>query len=509
MSASLRLLLLFLAAPLLAACGPANDEALGVAIIASPDELVTDGLLLSSAGQLVRGATDAGLVTRNSQGEVIPALAQSWLVTDDGLSYIFRLREARWSDDGELTAEDVRRSLLKSRRALRGTSLGLDLAAIEEVRAMTGRVLELRLSTPVPNMLMILAQPELSIRSERGLLGPMTMQEGAALDDGALDRAAQEEGVQAAATPYLTLRLRSPEARGLPENENWQDSARDISIHALDGSEAINRFYDGELDLVLGGTIAYIPMVSTGPLTRGTARIDPAIGLFGLLARNDNGLLANASLREALAMAIDREALLGQFGVGGWLPTTRLVAPALSGDPGFVGERWAGQSIEERRARAAALLSGALAANGKSVLTIAIGTAPGHDMLLTELARQWALIGVTLERASPPNAADLVVMDRVARYADPRWFLNQFHCSLRRGLCNAEADRMIADALLQGDAAQRSLLLAEAEAALIQDNFYIPLGMPLRWSLARGSVDAFAENPWAFHPLPPMALIPN
>lgn len=494
MAAALRSLLLAFSAALLTACGSADDEALGIAIIATPAELTTDGLLLSSAGQHVRAATDAGLVTRDAQGEVIPALAQSWLVTDDGLSYIFRLREQTWPDGSELTAEDVRRSLERNRRALSGTSLGLDLAAIEEIRAMTGRVLELRLSTPVPNMLMILAQPELAIRSERGLLGAMTMVEGPSY----------AEGSQA-----LTLRMRSPEARGLPEDENWQDTVRDLSVHALDGSEAIRRFYDGEVDLVLGGTIAYIPLVSTGPLTRGTARIDPAIGLFGLLARNTDGVLASSASREALAMAIDREALLAPFGIGGWLATTRVVAPGLPSDTGLVGERWAGESMETRRARAIAQLSATRGANGDPVLTIAIGAAPGHEMLLRELTRQWALVGVTLERAEQADTADLMLIDRVARYADPRWFLNQFHCRLRRGLCDAEIDRMIADALAQGNAEQRSLMLAEAEAALTLENVYIPLGMPLRWSLARSSVEPFESNLWAFHPLPPMALIPN
>lgn len=498
MAATLRSFFLIVIAALLAGCGANDDEALGVAIIATPEELTTDGLLLSSAGQHVRAATDAGLVARDPQGEVIPALAQSWLVTDDGLSYIFRLQENTWPDGRELTAEDVRRSLERSRRALRGTSLGLDLAAIAEIRAMTGRVLELRLSTPVPNMLMLLAQPELAIRSERGSLGAMTT-----------------VGASSAAErpPSLTLRLRPPEAGGLPDDENWRDNARDIAIHALDGEEAIRRFYDGEVDLVLGGTIGYMPMVSTGPLTRGTARIDPAIGLFGLLARNEDGLLASETLREALSMAIDREALLAPFGIGGWLGTTRLVAPGLPSDTGLVGERWAGESIEDRRARAASQLSGLLSGvrgpDGNPVLTIALGNAPGHEMLLQELARQWALVGVTLERADEGEAADLVLLDRVARYADPRWFLNQFHCRLRRGLCDAEVDAKVADALAQGNAEQRSMMLAEAEAALTDTNFYIPLGMPLRWSLARGSVEPFESNPWAFHPLPPMALIPN
>ena len=32
-----------------------------------------------------------------------------------------------------------------------------------------------------------------------------------------------------------------------------------------------------------------------------------------------------------------------------------------------------------------------------------------------------------------------MLVDRVARYAEPRWFLNQFNCSLDNGLCVAES----------------------------------------------------------------------
>ncbi len=490
-----------LALPLLVSCGSADDSTLAVAMIATPEELSADGLRISASAQHLRAATEAGLVARDAQGDIIPALAESWLVTDDGLSYIFRLRENRWPDDSEVTAEHVRRSLERSCMELRGTSLALDLAAIAEIRAMTGRVLELRLSTPVPDLLMLLAQPELAVRSERGSLGQMEIAKP--------PQTRTAPDTQSNTPQTVTLRFRPPETSGLPVEEDWQKSTREITIEALDGRTAIERFYEGELDLVLGGTIGYMPLVDTGPLTRGTARVDPAIGLFGLHIQTTNGALASDTLREALAMAIDREALLSLFGVGGWLPTNRIVSPGLPNDNGFIGERWIGQTIEERRAEAQSRLAGLSDSKDGLTLAIAMDETPGHAGLFNELAAQWALVGVTLELADDRASADIILIDRVARYADAKWFLNQFHCSLRRGLCNAEVDEMIAAALQEPDAAERSIRLAEAEAALTLDNIYIPLGQPLRWSLARGRVEPYEGNPWAFHPLPPMALIPN
>ena len=164
----------FLAALALAGCGR-NDGAVQAAFIDTPEQLFGDGLRLSAGAQHVRAATDAGLVTLDAQGEVIPALADRWIVTDDGRSFIFRLRDGTWPDGRDLTAESARSALAEAIRALRGTSLGLDLAPIAEVRAMAGRVIEIRLSSPVPMLLQLLAQPELALVRGEGGNGDMVL----------------------------------------------------------------------------------------------------------------------------------------------------------------------------------------------------------------------------------------------------------------------------------------------------------------------------------------------
>src|SRR6186713_1252877 len=114
----------FLAALALAGCGR-NDGAVEVAFIDTPEQLFASGLRLSAGAQHLRAATDAGLVAVDAQGEVIPALADRWIVTDDGRSFIFRLRDGTWPDGRDLTADSVRRALLDAIRAVDGTSLGL------------------------------------------------------------------------------------------------------------------------------------------------------------------------------------------------------------------------------------------------------------------------------------------------------------------------------------------------------------------------------------------------
>jgi oligopeptide transport system substrate-binding protein len=489
-----------LAVLLLAGCGRSDDGALAVTFIDSPQAMLEQDLPLSAGAKHMRAATQAGLVEFNAQGDIIPGLADRWIVTDDGLSFIFRLREGTWPDGSELTAESARAELTSAIRRLDGTPLGLDFVPVEEVRAMAGRVIEIRLSSPVSTLLQLLAQPELALTRGEGGTGDMLV-------------IPQSRGA--------ILTMKAPSVRGLPEDEDWQDHVRSLQVHAASAGEAVRWFDEGRIDLVLGGRIGAWPLADTGPLSRGTVRIDPTLGLFGLQVRRASGLLSDPVGREALAMAIDRPALIAPFNIGGWTPTTRLVAPGLPGDRGFIEERWAELTTEQRREVAIRRVAAWRAANDGADARLSLflgpspadspgaerGELPGLDLLYRQLASQLASVGIVLERVSEEEEADLVLVDTVARHAASTWFLNQFHCSLRRGLCNEDVDFLVEQVAGIGDTDARATLLAEAEAQLTLSNIYIPFGQPLRWSLVRSGIDSFSANQWAFHPLPPLAQL--
>ena len=46
-----------------------------------------------------------GLLNNNA-GEIAPGLAESWEISDDGLTYTFHLRDAVWADGQPVTAND-------------------------------------------------------------------------------------------------------------------------------------------------------------------------------------------------------------------------------------------------------------------------------------------------------------------------------------------------------------------------------------------------------------------
>ena len=114
---------------------------------------------------------------------------------------------------------------------------------------------------------------------------------------------------------------------------------------------------------------------------------------------------------------------------------------------------------------------------------------------------QAAQVGINAVRATDESGADLELVDRLARYYSPRWFLNQFNCRLEIGLCSSEADDLVEQSIFETDLQAKQRLLLDAQAEMVRANIFIPLGAPVRWSLVRGDIRGFEENPWGLHPL--------
>jgi peptide/nickel transport system substrate-binding protein/oligopeptide transport system substrate-binding protein len=482
------LLILSCIAGLLALSGCKNEATpeLAVAAIGNSDDPFESGLRLSAAGQLARAAYGEGLVSFDEQGQVIPALADRWIVTDDGLTYIFRLRDGLWSDGSVIFGDAARDSLRQAIDGLTGTALGEGLGAVSDVRAMTGRVVEVRLAHPMPDLLELLAQPELALMHKGRWSGPL---------------APKRDGRS------LLLRPVSPEKRGLVADENWADKVRVLRFTSLGAGTAISQFRDGKVSAVLGGTAAdYANALGAAGLGRTALHLDQVSGLFGLAAASSSGPLATPELREALAMAIDREALASDLGIPEWTVTTRVVPATATEAPPTINERWIGKDMARRRAEAAARLA-RLRGKGGALpsVRIALPSGLGADSIFERLKSDFAAVGVRAERVSWSGPADLRLVDSVARYARADWYLDQFACHAGRNPCSDMADMKAAEARAASDPTKRASLLEDAETALTLSNTYLPLGAPVRWSLVRGDLPGFAANPRGWHPLAPIA----
>jgi ABC-type transport system substrate-binding protein len=483
--------LLCLVIVLASGCGRRSDGPVNISVIGSKDAFVQmRGVRLTAAAQLLRAATTEGLVGFDAEGRVVPALADRWIVTEDGQSYIFRLRNGQWPDGGAITGESAATTLRRTVASLRGTPLARDLAAISEIRAMAGRVIEVRLTTPVPDLLDLLAQPELGLAWKNRGAGPMTLSRNGDVAD---------------------LAPIPPESLGLPAEEGWHQRVRPLRVRPEPAAAAVARFDEGYADIVLGGTVDTLPLVKASGLSRGNLRLDPVIGLFGVAVVSRSGLFAIPANREAIAMAIDRDALLGEFNVARWAPTTRIVSPDAADDTdakgGTTGERWTGLDLAARQRTAAQRI--AQSGNAGYAVRIALPATPGGTIIFDRLRIDLAAIGLKAVRVGETDGADLRLFDAVARYGRVSWFLNQLSCAAGRAVCSPEGDALVASAMTAPDPASRATLLAQAEAEITAANGFIPFARPLRWSLVRGDITGFANNPWGLHPLLPLALAPR
>lgn len=418
------------------------------------------------------GATAQGLVSYDAGGEVIPGLAQRWIVVDDGLSYIFRLRRANWLNGNRVDAREVRRLLLSriSREGERDP-YGV-MAAVSDVKAMTGDVLEIRLLAPQPDFLLAMAQPEMGIALSGGGTGPYRRTEEEA-----------EKGV------FLLAPVVDAD-EGIAEPTVHEQ----LLVRAERASKALVRFANGKTDLVLGGTLAEFPYIALSDVPTKAVRFDPVQGLFGLTLSPRTPMFEDAHVREALSMAIDRQAIIAYFDMNRWKIAEQILPQQLNLPHPPTVPSWSSMSMEERRSFAAGVMARWRAQHGdKSLnLTIALPPGPGMGLLFLSLRTQLKAIGINAHLVA--KNGDLTLIDQVAPYDSVAWYLGQLSCA-RKVHCDKAAEALLKQSVTATNMTDRLLALGQAEPLIQRHNGFIPLAMPVRWSLVTSRLNGFSPSP--------------
>ena len=170
---------------------------------------------------------------------------------------------------------------------------------------MTDRVLEIRLKAARPELLQLLAQPELGLVHRGDGAGPFRLERQDKVVQLSRDVATPDEE----ATRSEQLQLRTAPARA-----------------------AVSEFAAGKADLVIGGTFADLPFARAARVRR-ALQFDPASGLFGLVPARAGGLLAKPEVRRLLSEAIDRDLLVAALAVPGLAPRATVLEPGLADIP--------------------------------------------------------------------------------------------------------------------------------------------------------------------------------
>ncbi len=433
-----------------------------------------------TAQRLLLDATAQGLVRFDAAGQIEPGLAERWIVVDQGRTYIFRLREAEWSNGDKVTAQDVAIVLKRAVAPASRNPLKPFLSAIDDVVAMTDQVIEVRLTRPRPDLLKLFAQPELAVLRENPPGG-----------SGPFRNAPNPGGVG------VMLRPAFDPARSPDDEAEEPGPEQNVQLIGESAARALLRFAARESDYVAGGTATDWPLIAAARIAPANVRIDPTVGLFGLAVAKREGLLATPGGRAAIAEAIDRTALIGAFTPDWGLPVERLLPDKLDSAAAPNAPAWAALASDARLADARDQVAHYRSANaGDVTLRIALPDGVGGGVLFGQIGPALVRIGVRPVRVGMNAEAELRLVDAVAPYDSARWSLATACVA-----CSDEAQAALAAARDAPTLAERSAHIAEADAAMAADNAFIPIAAPLRWSIVSLRLKQWQPNPRAWHPL--------
>jgi ABC-type transport system substrate-binding protein len=315
-----------------------------------------------------------GLVTINPSLNVVPALAETWTISRDGLVYTFQLRSGvRFHDGSPLTAEDVVftfRHALDPRRE-RPSSVGPYLASLRGaadfaagrradlpgVQAIDDRTVRIELDQPRPTFLEVLAVDFLRVipRAAFSRMGAARF---------------RREPIGTGPFRFKAWNERRVELEANPDHFNGPPKLSEVTItFPAEGERDLGaaRFERGEID-------AFEPNAEI--LEKLARRNDVAVFRFHELNLSFLGLgtghppFDDPLVRQAVAHAIDRE------GIAALSPTARRPAQGIL-PPGLPAYSPQPKALPYDPARARALLAQAGHPGGRGLPRVRIYTSVG------------------------------------------------------------------------------------------------------------------------------------
>ncbi|MCB8967782.1 MAG: peptide ABC transporter substrate-binding protein [Ardenticatenaceae bacterium] len=461
----------------------------------------------SAAGYV--GMLYSGLVRMSPELQVVPDLAETWQISEDGTVYTFTLREGLTFASGRpLTAADVQASWERAAdpdtdSSTVGTYMG-DIVGVREkldgeaneisgVEAVDERTLVVTLDGPKPYFLAKLTYPVSFV-----------------LDVDTVDEDDEEWVFEPDASgPFILRDYREDEAIIFASNPAYYTPPLLDAVVYLIGrvGSSISLFEAGEIDIAyLGAVDAEQVRQPSNALHEQWVTTTSMCTTF-IQMNNANAPFDDVNVRRAFALAVDKDAYNELVSEGSNLVANTIFPPAM---PGYSQETAvAAASYDPEAARAA--LAESSYADGLPPITIAasgFGDTERDDLnALVENWRDVLGVDVTISFLDPINFSQVVTEEAVqmvsygwcADYPDPENFVDllyytgsEFNVS---GYSNAEIDALLEEARVELDPALRLSLYQEIESLLLTDVAAIPLTHGVSDALVNLRVQGFVLTP--------------
>jgi oligopeptide transport system substrate-binding protein len=472
-------------------------------------------------GNILRALFE-GLVTEDPVDlRPVPGVAERWEISADGLTYTFRLRgDARWSDGRPVTARDFtasfQRILTPSLAAdyanmlyiLRGAEAfhkggGRDFTSVG-AEAVDDRTLRLTLEHPAAYFLSLLTNPpwypvpvETIARhgpvAQRG--NPWTRPANIVTNG-----------------PFRLTEWRQNQVIAVDKFPGYWDAAtvrlNGIRFYPLDSVDAEERaFRAGQLHVT-----EYAPISKIDSYRQNSPhllRLDPYLATYFFRLNTRRPPLNDVRVRRALALAIDREAIVTRLLRGGQRPAHALTPP---GTAGYTARaRVPSDPAEARRLLAEAGFPGG---RGLPPIDLLFNTSENHRAVAEAVQEMWRReLGLEIRLANQElkvthaarRAGDYQILrgDWIGDYLDPATFLDIFRGDSGNnytGWAQPEYDAALFAAARTADPAARAELLQRAESILLEGVPFIPVYHYTHVFLLHPAVKGWHSNLLDHHP---------
>ena len=251
---------------------------------------------------------------KDGKSEIVPSLAKSWDISEDGKTYILHLMEGVKFHNGEdFKADDVVYSLNRIVTVQGAVNSGFvsQIEGFDEltngaatelsgVKAIDDYTVEINLKEPYAGFLASLAAAPVSILDEK-----TTTEAG--------DKFGIEPEFTVGTGPFKLKEWKLNEGIELVKNENyWKEAPKvdGVEIKVVPDTETQNIMYrNGELDILdLDYMVDYIPTYKQE--FKDNLVSVPRVGITYFTFNENIEPLNNVNIRKALSMAIDRQAIV-------------------------------------------------------------------------------------------------------------------------------------------------------------------------------------------------------
>lgn len=445
------------------------------------------------AFQIFEGLMMPGPTTENLSDPsklVVPGVAESYELSEDGKTYTFKLRpDAKWSDGEALTSEDFAYSWKRVLTPGFPADYAQMLWVIEGAEAYNkGEEKDwtnVGVKTPDPQTLVVqLKNPTPYFPELTAFYTYFPTPQQAIEEHG--DNWTRPENIVSNG-PYKISAYEPQQEIKMTANEHYWDKdnldIKDARARIIpDANARVNAYKTGELHWSGAG----LPVAQiTGLLTHPDYLQEPMLGVYyyRVNVSKPDSPLNDPKVRMALSLAIDRGSLVDNT-MNGLFKTANSYVPAM---PGYTSKTTTSYNIK----KAKDLLKEAGYDGGKGFPEVELlyNTDENHKLVAESIQDMWKRnLGIDITLNNKEWKTYLQDVDtlkyEIARagwigdYNDPMTFLDMWvteNGNNDTGWSNEEYDKLIADAEQENDAKKRLEILQNAEQLLLEQGPVIPI----------------------------------